>query len=67
MAREYPRMGRIQKLDRPTKAKCKCGSHAKFKVHVQFNIFRGDDDVLWSCEDHKKDVDFLTATATATN
>ncbi|AXH86782.1 hypothetical protein DVH14_18090 [Escherichia coli] len=37
----------------------KCGAVAKFKTTVEVNVFRGDDEVIWSCNEHKKDCSFL--------
>ncbi|MFS9419529.1 hypothetical protein QNN87_14410 [Citrobacter sp. C411] len=32
---------------------------AKHKTTVEVNAFRGDDEVFWSCNEHKKDFAFL--------
>ena len=46
MAKEYPRIGSIQKLYKP-KGLCRiCGQNkSDHKVDVEINIFRGDDEV----------------------
>lgn len=40
-------------------AKCKCGKVAKFRTEIQVNKFRGDDEFVWSCDEHKNDCEFL--------
>ena len=57
--KKYPLIGAVRPKKKNTCAKCKCGETAKFMTEIQVNYFRGDDDVLWSCDLHKKDVDFL--------
>lgn len=39
--------------------KCKCGENSTYKTFVQFNYFRGDDEMFFTCEKHKKDISFL--------
>lgn len=39
---------------------CSCGEVATNLVTVQVNNFRGDDDVYYACETHKRDITFLT-------
>lgn len=56
---KYPRLGGVLKKNKNVSAKCKCGEVAKYKTDVQVNIFRGDDEVFWTCEKHKKDCAFL--------
>lgn len=56
---KYPRVGSVAAKIKNTSAKCKCGAVAKFKTTVEVNVFRGDDEVVWSCNEHKKDCLFL--------
>ncbi len=56
---KYPRVGSVAAKSKNTSAKCKCGAVAKFKTTVEVNVFRGDDEVIWSCNEHKKDCSFL--------
>ncbi len=53
----YPRISDIEKRLRNTSEKCPCGQIAKFRVTIQVNIFRGDDEVEWRCEQDKKNPD----------
>lgn len=55
---KYPRVGSVAAKSKNTSAKCKCGAVAKFKTTVEVNVFRGDDEVIWSCNEHKKTVHF---------
>ena len=55
----YPKIGGVLKKKKNTSAKCKCGAVAKYKTTVQVNIFRGDDEVYWACDEHKNDSLFL--------
>lgn len=57
--KKYPKTGGVLKKSKNTSAKCKCGATAKYKTTVQVNIFRGDDEVFWTCEDHKNNCEFL--------
>lgn len=56
---KYPRVGSVLAKRKNTSAKCKCGAVAKYKSTIEVNIFRGDDEVIWSCNEHKKDCSFL--------
>ena len=60
--RSYPRIGQTQKKPKNTQAKCQCGEIGKFRVHVQFDYMRGNDEVYWACQNHRGDVGFLTGT-----
>ncbi|ENZ1941742.1 MULTISPECIES: hypothetical protein [Citrobacter freundii complex] len=62
---KYPRVGSVSAKRKNTSAKCKCGAVAKHKTTVEVNIFRGDDEVFWSCNEHKKDCAFLIGTELA--
>lgn len=55
---KYPRVGSVSAKSKNTSAKCKCGAVAKYKTTVEMNIFR-DDEVVWFCNEHKKDCAFL--------
>ena len=59
MSKQYPFIGRTEKRDKNTCAKCKCGEIGKYKVHIECSIFRGEDDVVWACDKHKKDAKYL--------
>ena len=50
----YPRIGDVEKRPRNTSARCPCGVMGKFRVTIQVDIFRGDDDVGWRCLKHKR-------------
>ena len=58
--RKYPRIGEVYKRQKNTSAKCKCGEVGKFKTAVQVSYMRGDDEVFWACDPHKRDLEFLT-------
>ena len=51
---DYPRVGHVEKKYKNTHARCPCGQIGKYQVHVQTNWFRGDDEVEWRCEEHKR-------------
>lgn len=59
MSKKYPAISMVSKRSKNTQSKCVCGEIAKFKTEIQFSYFRGDDDVIWSCEEHKIDLDTL--------
>ncbi len=59
MKKVYPRISNTSKRDRNSVAKCQCGKVAKFMTFIQFNYMRGDDEGVWSCADHKNDLDLL--------
>lgn len=61
---KYPRIGGISAKTKNTSARCKCGATAKHKTTIEMNVFRGDDEVLWSCNEHKKDCAFLIGSET---
>ena len=56
---KYPRIGNVLPKKKNTSAKCRCGAVAKHKTTVQVDIFRGDDEVFWACDEHKNDCAFL--------
>ncbi|AWV75772.1 Uncharacterised protein [Enterobacter hormaechei] len=56
---KYPRVGGVSAKSKNTSAKCKCGAVAKYKTTVEVNVFRGDDEVVWSYNEHKKNCAFL--------
>ncbi len=66
MPKQYPRIGQLQKKDKNTQAKCRCGEIGKRKVHIQVSWFRGEDEVVWSCMNHRNDVDYLLGSDTNT-
>ena len=59
MAHEYPRIGRMDKHDKNICARCRCGEIGKRKVHIQLSIFRGEDEVVWACMEHRNDPEYL--------
>jgi hypothetical protein len=58
--RSYPRIGNITAIPKHhTKkvGKCKvCGERPDFRIDIQNNYMRGDDDVVKVCAAHKDDV-----------
>jgi len=58
MSKIYPNISRSQKFDRwPSSIRCvACDNSAKFKVTIETNIFRGDDEQVKACEQHKNDL-----------
>lgn len=59
MAKQYPNISEIEPRPKNTNAKCKCGAIGKFRVTVQVSWFRGEDEVLWACDDHKRNIPIL--------
>ena len=59
MSKNYPLISDIRIRKKNTCAKCKCGEIGRFKVTIQTSFMRGEDDVVWSCEEHKRDVNYL--------
>lgn len=59
MSRQYPKISGVIKKPKNKTVKCKCGQVAKFQTVIQVNYFRGDDDFIWSCDEHRRDLDFL--------
>lgn len=59
---KYPKISAIKPRPRNTSAKCKCGKLGVLKVEIQINYMRGDDISIWSCEDHKRECDYLLNT-----
>ena len=60
---KYPKLGGCMKKPKNTSAKCACGELGKFKVDIQWDWMRGNDDVVWSCKLHRKDLNFHTGGA----
>jgi hypothetical protein len=58
---KYPRIQVLAMHPRNTSALCPCGALGKFKSCIEWNYMRGDDSVVWSCEQHKDDIAFLAA------
>ena len=54
---KYPRINNIRKLKKVPM--CKCGEVATSQTTVQVNDFRGDDEVYYTCDSHKRDLTFL--------
>ena len=65
MAHSYPRIGSTsKKWPDPKKQgpKCSaCGARSFYRVEIQVNWFRGDDEVAKACEVHKADFVALLA------
>ncbi len=61
--RDYPKVGNITPRPGNTQAKCPCGEVGKFLTEVQYTFMRGEDDVVWTCKAHKRDIGLLTRTA----
>lgn len=57
--KKYPVMSSKKPRPQNTSAKCRCGKVAKYRPEIQVNYFRGDDEVVWACEYHIGDVDYL--------
>ena len=51
---KYPRVSKITYKVNNTSAKCECGELGRYKVMIEVNYFRGDDEVYWRCDKHKK-------------
>ena len=54
---KYPRINGIRKLKKVPM--CLCGEVATNQTTVQVNLFRGDDDIYFTCDKHKRDLDYL--------
>lgn len=53
----YPRIGQTEKRFKNTAPNCKiCKGIGKYRVHIEVDWFRGDDEVEWRCEEHKRTV-----------
>lgn len=65
--REYPRIGsstyRPKWAEQPKGAPkcCACDAPATHRVCVEFNSFRGDDELVNACASHSKDAKVLAA------
>lgn len=60
---KYPRIERINPRRKNSCAKCPCGEIGKYRPEIEISYMRGDDIVVWACEEHKKDTQFLLANA----
>lgn len=54
---KYPRIGNVEKHPRNTSERCLCGAMAKYRVEIQVNFFRGDDEIEWRCQEHKRSIE----------
>ncbi|VFS60178.1 Uncharacterised protein [Leminorella grimontii] len=61
--KRYPRVSKIIPRSKNTSAKCRCGVVAKYLIEIQVNCFRGDDERLWSCDEHRNNCEFLISGA----
>ncbi len=59
MAKKYPHIESIRPRKKNTQAKCRCGALGQYRPEIQVSYMRGDDVVVWACDTHKKDADFL--------
>ena len=59
MAKSYPYKSGKKQQPKNTSAKCKCGEIGRWKVTIQTSWFRGEDEVVWACDEHKDDVEYL--------
>lgn len=59
MSKNYPVIGRIDSHKKNTSAKCKCGELGTAKVHIEVSWFRGEDEVIWACNEHKLHPNYL--------
>ena len=57
--KKYPRIGRVDRHDKNICSKCACGEVGKAKVHIELSFMRGEDEVVWACKEHEKNVEFL--------
>ncbi len=58
--KKYPKIGRTYRHEKNNCAQCRCGAIGRYKVDIAYTYMRGDDDVVWACEKHKKDIEYLT-------
>lgn len=56
----YPRIGESRKGKHGGKCSA-CGKRGEFRVDIEVSYMRGDDEVVWACDEHRKDVGALTA------
>jgi hypothetical protein len=59
MSKNYPRKSGKKQHKKNTCAKCKCGELGRWKVTIETSWFRGEDEVVWACDNHKDDVEYL--------
>ena len=59
--RNYPYISNIENRKKNTSALCVCGEVGTAKVTIQTSWFRGEDEVLWSCDRHKNAPNALLA------
>lgn len=57
--KKYPRIISTNARKKNTAAKCKCGELGKFRPEIQVSYMRGDDIVVWACDEHKMNHEFL--------
>lgn len=64
MPRQYPRIsGRKKYKGHPNGLpNCPCGTKAVYRVEIQVNWFRGDDESEPRCEKHKDDAEVTRVT-----
>ena len=59
LMKSYPRLGRTDRHDKNTSARCRCGELGTAKVHVEYTCMRWEDEVVWACDAHKNYLDYL--------
>lgn len=57
--KKYPTIGRVELRKKNTCAKCRCGAIGIAKVHIEVSWFRDEDEVVWACEEHKRQPEYL--------
>ena len=60
---KYPKLGDVERRPKNTSAKCGCGKVGTCRVEIRWDWMRGNDDVFWSCDEHKRDLAFHTGGA----
>jgi hypothetical protein len=58
--RVYPRVGGCKAQPKNTIAVCWCGELANSKTTIECSYMRGDDDVVWTCDEHKNQLPLTT-------
>jgi len=58
---KYPRISGTEKRPKNTAAICDwCDEIGKYKLTIENDYMRGNDDVVWACETHKRGVPATT-------
>jgi hypothetical protein len=62
MTHSYPRIGQCTNHSNWLKRnfKCRiCGEQALYESHIEYDYFRGDDEVVKTCKEHSRDLTAL--------